>query len=203
MLAPFLRSSTLCARSILYGFSFCVFFVRSRWSRSSWQDAYSIHRCSGSDLGVRGSVTCVDTSLHRVCTILVSTTSSFCVYVHAGHSAPLQRLLRGPYGFSFLCLLCVLAPSSWSSARAFFVVHMDSLFLYLLRVLATSSWSSTSYLHSTLYGFPFLLKLSMLFFYPMSAHSLHKISHDITFAIVFLFLFTCPLWSMHAHSCLL
>ena len=63
-----------------------------RWSRSSWQDAYSIHRCSGSDLGVRGSVTCVDTSLHRVCTVSVSTTSSFCVYVRAGHSAPLHRV---------------------------------------------------------------------------------------------------------------
>ena len=63
----------------------------SRWSRSSWQDAYSIHRCSGSDLGVRGSVTCVDTSLHHVCTILVFTTTSFCVYVRAGHSAPLQQ----------------------------------------------------------------------------------------------------------------
>ena len=65
-----------------------------RWSRSSWQDAYSIHRCSGSDLGVRGSVTCVDTSLHRVCTIPVFTTTSFCVYVHVGHSAPLHHVYQ-------------------------------------------------------------------------------------------------------------
>ena len=57
-----------------------------RWSRSSWQDAYSIHRCSGSDLGVWGSVTCVDTSLHCVCTIPVSTTSSFCVYMRCLHA---------------------------------------------------------------------------------------------------------------------
>ena len=61
-----------------------------RWSRSSWQMSYSIHWCSGSYIGVRGSVTHLDTSLHHVCMIPVSTTSSFCVYVRAGHSAPLH-----------------------------------------------------------------------------------------------------------------
>ena len=77
--------------TIVRRFHVCSHKNLQRWSRSSWQDAYSIHRCSGSDLGVRGSVTCVDTSLHRVCTILVSTTSSFCVYVRATHSAPLHH----------------------------------------------------------------------------------------------------------------
>ena len=72
------------AVSFVFQFQFC-------WSRSSWQDAYSIHRCSGSDLGVQGSVTCVDTLLHHVCTIPVFTTSLFCVYMCAGHSAPLHR----------------------------------------------------------------------------------------------------------------
>ena len=65
-----------------------------RWSRSCWQMSYSIHWCSGSDLGVRGSVTCVDTSLHRVCMISVSTTLLFSVYVRVGHSAPLHRMAQ-------------------------------------------------------------------------------------------------------------
>ena len=59
-----------------------------RWSRSSWQDAYSIHWCLGSDMGVRGSVTCVDTLLHCVCTIPVFTTTSLCVYVRTASARP-------------------------------------------------------------------------------------------------------------------
>ena len=60
------------------------------WSRSSWQMSYSIHWCLGSYIGVQGSVTHLDTLLHSVCSISVSTTSLFCVYMRTGHSAPLQ-----------------------------------------------------------------------------------------------------------------
>ena len=69
-------------------------FLPIRWSRSSWQMSYSIHWCLGSYIGVWGSVMDLDTSLHSVCSISVFTTTSFCVYVHAGHSAPLHRFFR-------------------------------------------------------------------------------------------------------------
>ena len=69
-----------------------------RWSRSSWQMSYSIHWCLGSYIGVRASVTHLDTSLHHVCMISVLTTTLFCVYVCAGHLAPLQRHLKTRLG---------------------------------------------------------------------------------------------------------
>ena len=65
-----------------------------QWSRSSWQMSYSIHWCSGSYIGVWGSVMHLDTSLHSVCSISVFTTTSFCVYVLAGHLAPLHLVMR-------------------------------------------------------------------------------------------------------------
>ena len=64
----------------------------SWWSRPSWQMSSSIHQFSWSYIGVRGSVTHLDTSLHSVCSTSVSTTSLFCVYVRMSHSAPLQQL---------------------------------------------------------------------------------------------------------------
>ena len=64
------------------------------WSSSCWKMSYSIYWCSGSYIGVWGSVTHLDTSLHSVCSISVSTTTSFCVYVHVGHSAPLHLVMR-------------------------------------------------------------------------------------------------------------
>ena len=60
------------------------------WSRSSWQMSYSIHWCSGSYIGVWGSVTHLDTLLHHVCMISVFTTTSSVSMCAQNHSAPLQ-----------------------------------------------------------------------------------------------------------------
>ena len=104
---------TACACPTLQGFLLPFSLLCNlRWSRSSWQMSYSIHWCSGSYIGVQGSVTHLDTSLHSVCSISVFTTTSFCVYVRVGHSAPLQRLVffceRTHLVFILFFTLCAL-----------------------------------------------------------------------------------------------
>ena len=54
--------------------------------------SYSIDWCSGSYIGVRGSVTHLDTSLHHVCMISVFTTTSSVSMCARNHSAPLHRV---------------------------------------------------------------------------------------------------------------
>ena len=97
------------------------------WSRSSWQMSYSIHWCSGSYLGVRGSVVHLHTLFHCVCSISVFTTTSLCVYVCGGHSAPLHQayscksstLLKITFLiFLFLLYQCMQNLIQWNVAES-------------------------------------------------------------------------------------
>ena len=94
------------------------------WSRSSWQMSYSIHWCSGSYIGVRGSVMHLHTLFHCVCSISVFTTTLSVSMCTRSHSAPLHLVMR-----------VVFISPMWFSTHPFRVPPL----LWFLRIRMTST----------------------------------------------------------------